>query len=227
MPNLDDQDRVTYAGNGTDRGRSIRWELIENAARAEAKLTIEVNSSGVKYPALFPLSSLSKPSILEEDWIVAPAVAATGGSKQSWMCINTKSDQFDRIGRVADKAIKMPRLFDVRVPMGNANYGLIHLLAGHTNNMRKFMGTTNQAQSPQDEGYRTMQGIQMGLLERLGLRELKEIRHAIVGSKWMFSGKNGALLVTKKMPDGTFWVTTLYEKNGASKDKLIWKRKVG
>lgn len=132
--------------------------------------------------------------------MVVPAIAATGGTKQSCMCLNTKSDQFDRVGRLVSTTIKMPRLFDIRVPMGNAKYGLIHLLARHTNNMRKFMGTTNQASGPADEGYRTMQGM----MERLELEQLQEIGYAFVGSKWMFSGKHGALPVTKKCRTARF-----------------------
>ena len=119
-----------------------------------------------------------------------------------------------------------PAMFEVECELGDANFGLIHLLAGHTKDMRGYMGTANLAMAAEDEGYRTTQGIHAGIAYCLNIANLEMILYGGLG-KWIFVGKGGAFLVTDGLMGGTLKVTSFYKRAHGpnSSDKVYWKRK--
>ena len=111
--------------------------------------------------------------------------------------------------------------------LGNGRYGLIHLLAGHDDDMRGWMGNANPTQNQGDQGYRTIQGVQVGLMKRLAIAELQEIRRD-VGNKWLFIGKDGACLVATQAAGKPYLtITTFYKSAGrvGGDSAIYWQRK--
>lgn len=226
-PALNDADQNIYTGAGTDRGRAISWTVTLNEAQQQVAINLTIGTQAFGRPALMHSGQLSRAGLLEEKWLVSPSTAAVAGSPNCWMRMPSRSEQLQRLGSFHKIiGITPPAVFEVECQLGNAHFGLIHLLAGHTNAMRGYIGTDNPAQDVGDEGYRTIQGVQAGIAHCLNIANLQMILYGGVG-KWIFVGKGGAFLVTDGLMGGSLKVTTFYKKTGAinATDKLYWKRR--
>ncbi|MFO1161821.1 MAG: hypothetical protein U1E60_23495 [Reyranellaceae bacterium] len=225
-PVLDTSDAPIYAGNGIDRGRLIAWNVRQNLALQQVSIAVTVDGSAFARPALLHATLMQRVGVLEEDWPIWPPIRLPQAAADCWMQL-ARDERLSRLGTFSSlPGVALPASFNVCMTLGNAHFGLIHLLAGHTKTMRSMIGNNNLAQDEVDEGYRTVQGIQAGIIDCMKISELREIRYGGAG-KWLFFGKDDACLVTDGLIGGTLKITTFYKKaEGPNKsDALYWKRK--
>jgi hypothetical protein len=218
---LTDSFNVLYDGAGENHGQMVHYSVSENPAKAVVQIDYTVGSSNNRTIA-FHNSLLSK-SGQPKYWLVKPAFGG-GATPFAWATLVMKDLPE---GSVVTKPPKAPDAFNIVMPLGAHDFGLIHLLAGHLKDARNLMGTANPARSPEDEVYRTTQGVQKGIVDALSPRGLNAVAldEPPAGS-WVFLGANDVKLVVRKQSSSDYSVTTMF-KGGRlrNKDGVAWKRK--
>lgn len=219
-------DVVVYVGNGVSHGRALDWTVYRNQAQAEVRIVWTVGASNPR-EARMHISMLDRAGILEQNWIVLPPYAATGGHEACWLRMPSRSDQMDRLGTFHPIAWAgpPPAVFDIRMCLGNAGFGLIHMLAGHVDDMRRWTEAVPNVPGDGMQAHRTLQALHFGLTELLTLGNLREIRRD-VGDTWIFVGADDACLVCTRAPNALhLTVTTFYRRMREAKGSLYWKRR--
>jgi len=228
-PALNNADVVFDQGHDTHHGRALDWTVYCNTAKAEVRLLWTVGGSNQREARLH-LSMLKQNAASAEESRIFPPFTTPGRHRACWLWLPSRGEPLQNIGTfhtIGWASTPPPPAFEIRMRLGTGRWGLIHLLVGHADDMRGWMGTANPTQNAGDQGYRTVQGVQRGLMERLAVGQLKQIRRDI-GDKWLFIGKDGACLVATQAAGKSYLtVTTFYKSAGqvGGSSAIYWQRK--
>jgi hypothetical protein len=220
-------DVVVCFGTGVSHGRALDWRVFRNQAQAEVRIVWTVGTSNER-EARMHISLLDRVGALESHWKVLPPFRIAGCSAETWLTLPSRSDPMERIGTFHQIAWAgpPPTQFDIRMCLGNAAFGLIHMLAGHVDDMRRWTESVIQVEGEGMQAYRTMQALHVGVNELLALKNLREIRRDI-GDVWIFVGADDACLVCTRAPNAAYLsVTTMYRRTRQAKGDLYWKRRL-
>ena len=215
-----------YAGNGIHHGRILDWRVYRNEADAEVRIAWTVGGSNPR-EARMHISMLARAGVIQKSWGVLPPFRQAGTSPACWLSMPSRSDRLEWLGafHTLPDNLAPPATFDIRMCLGNAKFGLIHVLAGHVDDMRRWTSGVANVQGEAMQAYRTILGLHRGLTELLSLSALQEIRRDD-GDKWIFVGADDACLVCTRAPNAAYLtVTTLYRREGSPKGKPYWTRR--
>jgi len=213
-----------YGGDGPNPGHPhVTWALSRNAAQAAWTLQLFLGQQrGGNWDSVltarFHQGLLTQRGGSEKDWLVSPP--AQTGAPDVWMSLDTRRLPAGRVNRFANQG---HRTFNFVVKLGNAQFGLIHLLAGHQSTVRKaaksqVFGTGD----PRDETFRTMSLLQAGL-QRFSPQNVHEIVEA-GNRKWLLSGRDCGFLVVREEGNDTYSVTTTYNRRVGGGGQTWFKR---
>ncbi|MCU0906720.1 MAG: hypothetical protein MUF73_04560 [Rhodobacteraceae bacterium] len=218
---------LIYYGMATSHGRPLSWLVYRNPAQAEVRITWSVDGSNIR-EARMHIDLLGRVGANESNWIVRPPFRITGCSTDTWLSLPSRTDGMERIGtfHTVAWAGPPPATFDVRMCLGHAGFGLIHMLAGHVDAMRRWTTAVANVEGEGMQAYRTMQALHFGISELLALGNLREIRRD-VGGVWIFVGADDICLVCTQAGNAAFLtVTTTYRRTRQARGELYWKRKL-
>jgi hypothetical protein len=114
----------------------------------------------------------------------------------NWLVLNPKSDQMQNLGTQLSNPPPLDAMMGLTLKLGNASFGLIHMIAGHHDDLRTLTGAgvaqvggSTPEQQAEMQQYRSYLAIQAGLQQCLGISSLQAIyQDATDPSKWIFVG---------------------------------------
>lgn len=229
LPTLADQDDVVFSGNGVHPWRgNVTYSVEKNDAQQHVIVRVGIPGRPDPYVVRFH-SSLLRGN--DADALLAPPFGT------SWHTLNTTSGQMNDVAAELSKPPTMDAQINFGLKLGNPGFGLIHIIAGHHQNLRTF--TRRVAQIPDTPGiedYRSYVALQAGLQECLGMSALQAIYQDTANiNKWIFVGlseANSVIVVTLRAGN-TYSLTTFYigaaagapAAVGGGQRKLAWKRR--
>lgn len=232
LPVLADNDAVIFHGNGNHGWRgNVAYRVARNEARQHA--IIEVTIPQRPQPYIVRLHS----GLLGGNNQNAPVTAPIGGGY--WHTLDTRADQMANLAQPLMNPIAMDAQMNFSLKLGNASFGLIHIIAGHHDDLRTLTGAgvaNAGGSSPETQQYRSFLAIQAGLQQCLGMASLQAIfRDATNANKWIFVGlwNQKAVIVVTQKDGGVYSLTTLYIGDpastpasiGSGQRRIAWKRK--
>lgn len=199
-------------GNHARLGR-VDYYLKKNEGQQDAILTVQVGaakSHKVRFHSALLTGNTSD-----------SRVNAPGGT--AWMVIEPKSDQMTALGATLTNPPAMDMKINLTVKIGTPLYGLVHIIAGHHDDLRTLTGAgvvqitipgedaAAKKQQRKMEQYRSFMAVQAGLQMCLSPSSLQAI-YKIDVQKWMFIGEFGGkcMLAVAQKNGPSYDITTLY-----------------
>lgn len=224
-PKLSSKAVAIYSGNGNNPGHGqVTWEISRNEAQMDMTIKImlgELRGGNYDSVQIFKMADglldTAQAGNKEDWWLNAPAKVAT--ERACWHEI----DLAVLLG--AGKPAGLPPKLEIGVKLGNAAYGLIHLLAGHAKSVRNVGPYSIQIEKdddPKDNIYHTLLSLQTGM-KRFATNDITQIYHDAAKDKLLIKGKySGLIVVTRMAGDPRFAITTLYNTSSPTFGNKIY-----
>ncbi|MGI4756298.1 MAG: hypothetical protein ACRYGF_05540 [Janthinobacterium lividum] len=223
-----DAEVVVVSGHGDhDRAGHLQYTLSKNEAKVDAKLEVKLDRKSTPYTVRLHPGLITGATSNSQ-------IAAPFGN--CWHTIQTKTDAMERGGVLITDPAPLPRAVKFGLKLGNAKFGLVHVMAGHFSDLRSF--TSGVAQVAGMEEYRSFLAMQSGLQACLSPESLQAMyRETDRADKYVFVGlwSGKAVIVATRFDaaDQRFDITTLYIGDpgkapapmGTRRYKTAWKRK--
>jgi hypothetical protein len=210
-PNIPNLEVAVYSGSGTNPGHGqVTWEITRNAARLDMTIKVMLGvkmggnwSSVQEFKLADGLLDRTQPGAKEDWWLNAPL--SPGGDKALW-----HSFKMDALVS-AHNLGTLPPTLEIGVKLGNAAFGLIHLLAGHASSVRNVGPYKVESSGDRsDDVYRTLLALQSGM-QRFKTESIREMYHDPIKDKLLIKGSDsGLIVVTRKPGDPRYAITTVY-----------------
>jgi len=232
VPNLPDDDAVIYQGNGDHGWRgNVGFRVMKNNAQAHVIIEVALPQRPLPYVVR------CHATLLNGNNANAPVSPPTGGGYRH--TINTRSDQMANLAQPLMNPIAMTAQMNFTLNLGHAGFGLIHVIAGHHDDLRTLTGAGVAmvgGGSPEMEQYRSFAAIQVGLQHCLSMASLQAIyQDTADASKWIFVGRWNAraVIVVTRRAGNVYSITTLYIGDqagapaavGGGHRSIAWKRR--
>ena len=210
---LSQAERLIYEGSGQNPGHgSIEWRITRNAAMADITIWIGIDKvagdyrSQLRFKMADGLIDVSQGGPQSDWWVKAPY--RTGPDALVWSAIDTNTLPLNKsgLGTLGGKVI------EIGVKLGDARFGLIHLLSGHNKSVRAVgHERIERTGDTRDDVYVTMLSLQAGLkrfsasnLVRIGSAEPTHNKLQLAGSD------TGFVVVTRTGAEDRYAITTVY-----------------
>jgi hypothetical protein len=156
-----------------------------------------------------------------------------GGDKKDWW-LNTPMPRYpdralwhriDLQGLVGPGRLGgAPASIDIGVKLGNAAFGVIHLLAGHAAAVRNTGPyTVVSTGDSRDDVYRTLLSLQSGM-QRFDNASIKQINYDAVTDKFLIKGTHSGLIaVTRSAGAPRYAATTVYNTSSPAFGNKIYE----
>lgn len=230
---VDPRDKVVHRDGGMDTtGRNVTFAVTFN--EAEGRYRIDITCNGTPMLASLAASQIRSRDGNPEDWTVEPPFAV--GERSAWATVD-----FSALGRLKtirypDSATPVPSRANFVMKLGAHYFGLIHLLAGHYGNTRRWIGKENPSRVPdiamptavqtaqidaardEQESYRTIQGIQRALSDGLAVSAIQRVVQSTQGKYLIYGmvkGEPAQFVVRRNGIE--FSITTMYINDNFSK----------
>lgn len=214
IPKLSNQDVVICSGSGMNPGHGkVTWEISRNAAKMDIIIELKLGeytggawSSQQTFKMVDGLLDTSQGGSQEDWWLRTPT--PRHADREVWHTIDLKS----LVGATALGS--MPPTIEIGVKLGNARFGLIHLLAGHAQAVRNVGPfTTATTDDRRDDVYRTVLCLQAGM-GRFAEDAIKLITYDATADKFLVKGSHsGLIVVTRTNGSARYAITTIYNAN--------------
>jgi hypothetical protein len=242
-----DEKQLVLSGTGRhgSTGNHVEYYLKKNEAQEDAILTVTV-ANRKPHKVRFHLSRLEGHigDITAESRIKAPFGA-------QWLTIEPKSDQMERLcatnlSSYYSQPPTMDSKINLSMKLGNVAYGLVHVVAGHHDDLRTLTGAgvltvtfggddaASKKMQKKFEQYRSFLAIQQALQSCLKPGQLQAIYKAD-DLKWIFVGlwQEKCLLVVTRKNGSNYDIITLYigpvgginAVSGYSNRRVAWRLK--
>lgn len=220
---LDDKKISIYKGSGKNPGHGwVKWEISRNPAKAVILIEIKLGQeTGGSYDSVqkFAMADglLDTPQNSEKEnwWLSAPLKRYA--SRQTWHEIDLRN----LIGR--SKPAGLPDTLQIGVKLGNAAFGLIHLLAGHASSVRASGPYKVLSTGGGDDVYRTMLLLQAGM-ERFKFDSILKITYDATLDKMLLKGSHSGLIVLQRIGNGPrFGITTMFNAGTTINGNVIYE----
>lgn len=211
-PRLSRAEVTIYEGAGQNPGHGmIDWTVSRNAAKADLTVRIGINKVGGAYGSLLfykaadGLIDNPQPGQKEDWWVTAPGRVTA--DKHVWFALDTTKLPLDR----SRLAVLPDPVIRIGVKLGNAAFGLIHLLSGHNKSVRAVGSHKVETSGDRrDDIYVTILSLQTGL-KRFAPENLKSIRSDPTHTKLQLKGSDSGFVVLTRQPGATrYSITTIY-----------------
>lgn len=214
-----------YSGSGNNPGHGlVTWRISRNAARADMTIVLNLgqNRGGAydstqSFKMADGLLDTAQGGNKENWWLNAPM--HTGGDKAVWHSFNLQA----LLGPAGLGTL--PASLDIGVKLGNAAFGMIHLLAGHAASVRnvgphKVFSTGDQ----RDDVYRTLLSLQSGM-KRFETDQINQMFFDATADKLLIRGSHSGLIVVTRRPGSPrFAITTVYNTGAPTFGTKIYER---
>ena len=207
------QDQPVYSGSGMNPGHGkVTWTITRNIAQMELTILLQfgdfiANSwTSVKRFRMIDGTLALAQAGQKCDWWLGPPSPRLPNS-EVW-------HSFSLVNLVGPAGLGgAPGVIDIGVKLGNAAFGLVHLLAGHSDSILKI-GTHTVATSdiPKDNEWRAIVSLQSGMA-RFDAAAIKRINYDVAEDKFLIQGDFSGFIVIRRLPgEPRYAVTTLYNK---------------
>ena len=226
LPPLSQADIPVYSGSGNNPGHGpghgpVTWEITRNAARMDItiKIMLGVKTGGAwnsvqEFKLIDRLLDTTQPAVSKEDWWLKAPVSP-GNDMELW-----HSFKLDTLVGATNLGT-LPATIQIGVQLGNAAWGLIHLLAGHADAVRNIGPYTIEAFGDNKvDVYRTMLSLQSGM-RRFDNASITHIYHDPTKNKLLIKGSNAGMIVvtqTNAQINGSplYSITTIYNTQASA-----------
>jgi hypothetical protein len=211
---LPDVDAPIYNGWGMNPGHGkVTWEIFHNLAKMELTIVLKFGD--------FVANSWD--SVKRFRMVDGTLNLGQGGNRRDWWLgspfkANPNIEvwhSFSLINLVGPAGLGgAPGVIDIGVKLGDAVFGLIHLLSGHSDSILKIGTlTVTKADIPKDNELRTIVSLQAGMA-RFDEASIRRIRYDVTEDKFLIEGAFSGFIVLRRMPgDPRYAITTMYNKN--------------
>ena len=213
-PALANADVPIYAGWGINPGHGkVTWDICRNAAKMEMTILLNFGdfianawASTKRFRMIDGLLDLAQGGNKRDWWLGTPMPRFP--SKLVW-------HSFSLVNLVGPAGLGgAPAVIDIGVKLGDAAFGLIHLLSGHPDAVLKI-GDNPVASSqdiPKDNELRAIVSLQAGM-PRFTEDRIRRVNYDPVEDKFLIQGAFSGFIVIRRLPgDPRYAVTTLYNK---------------
>ena len=209
----------------------MTWDITRNAQQMDItiKLMLGKKTAGVwdsvqEFKLIDRLLDTNQVAAPADWWLEAPV--SPGNHMELW-----HSFRLDALVGAANLGT-LPATIQIGVQLGNAAWGLIHLLAGHATAVRN-VGPDYDIQAfgkPQVDVYRTVLLLQSGM-RRFDNNSITHIYHDSTKNKLVIKGSNAGIIVVtqkNKVMNGSpvYSITTIYNADTAFGGNEIYRRQV-
>lgn len=225
LPKLSAAEVPLCSGSGNNPGHGqVTWTVTRNAAKAEVTITLNLGAkTGGQYDAthVFRLADgllqVGAPTDSENWWINAPFSSA-GGDKAVWHSLDLAS-----MATKTDPSFVLPAKIEIGVKLGNARFGLIHLLAGHARSVRNVGAYSIDTEGIKGvEAYVPMIALQSGM-RRFAREQITRINFDNAANKFLLQGQYSGLIVVTRTPGSPrYAITTLYNTTDTAFGKRVF-----
>lgn len=200
---------VIYEGSEMNPGHGlVTWKVSRSQRKAYIHFDIKLgHNQGGAYDSCLEfkmadgLLDVGQPDP-KCDWLVGPPMR--GATANVWHRIRL----IDLLG--GGKPASLPDTIDVVVKLGNAAFGLIHLLAGHSQAVRNIGPYTIPAQTDKDDNkYVTLLALQSGMA-RFENNYIRQINFDDGKRKLLIRGAHNGLIVLTEVQGSLWSLTTIY-----------------
>ncbi len=221
-----------YSGSGENSGHAdVTWDITRNAQQMDItiKLMLGKKTAGVwdseqEFKLIDRLLNTNQVAASPADWWLEAPVSP-GNHMELW-----HSFRLDTLVGGAANLGTLPATIQIGVQLGNAAWGLIHLLAGHAKAVRN-VGKEYDIEAFGEnkvDVYRTVLLLQSGM-RRFDNNSITHIYHTPAKNKLVIKGSNaGTIVVTQKnkLMNGSpvYSVTTIYNADKAFGGNEIYRR---
>jgi len=213
-----------YSGSGMNPGHGwVTWEIYRNPAKAVIMIEIMLGhkqggnwDSVQKFAMADGLLDTTQGGGKEGWWLSAPLKRYA--HRAIWHEINLKG----LMG--VTKPAKLPDTLQIGVKLGNAFFGLIHLLHGHASSVRAI-GDIEFAESTErsDDVFRTMLLLQAGM-QRFQFDSVQKISFDPTTDKMVIQGSHSGKIVLTRIGDGPrFGITTMFNTGHWDEKDVIYE----
>ena len=230
---VDPRDKVVHQGGGTDTtGRHVTFTVTFN--EAQGRYLIEITCNGAEMVASLVANQIRSTEGSPEEWIVEPPFSIPG--THAWANLDIGTLERLKSLRYPTGAARLPAKAPLVLKLGAHYFGLIHLLAGHYNNTRRWIGTQNPTRVPdiamptaqqaeqiaaaraEQESYRTIQGIQRALGDALAVSAIQKVVQGPQGKYQIYgmAGGEPAQIVVRRNGN-EFSIVTMYINDSFSR----------
>jgi len=211
---ISNADVPIYTGWGINPGHGkVTWEIYRNAAQMELTILLKFGdfianawNSVKKFRMVDGTLNLGQGGQKRDWWLGSPAPRYP--NPETW-------HSFSLVNLVGPGGLGgAPAVIDIGVKLGDAAFGLIHLLAGHSDAVVNI-GTDSVATStlPKDNELRAIVSLQVGL-RRFEEDQIKRINYDPIEDKFLLQGQFSGLIVLRRIPgDPRYAITTIYNNN--------------
>ena len=216
LPKLSAAEAPIYSGSGDNPGHDpVAWTITRNAAKAELTITLNLGAKTAgQYAAthIFKLADGLLQTGNENDqenwWINAPMTGA-GADKAVWHSLDLSAMATRDI-----EGIVLPAKIEIGVKLGNARYGLIHLLAGHSKSVRNVGTYSIDTKGIKGvEAYVPMIALQSGM-QRFAREQITRINYDSHRNKFLLQGQYSGLIVVTRTPGSPRYALTTHYNTG-------------
>jgi hypothetical protein len=225
LPKISSAEIAVYSGSGMNPGHEqVTWEITRNAAQMDMTIKLMLgyctagNWGSVKhFKVVDGLLNTSQGGAKEDWWLNAPLTVSA--DKALWHSFNLGA----LIG--AHNLGTLPATIEIGVKLGNAAFGLIHLLAGHDKAVRNVGPyTVASLGEANDDVYRTMLSLQSGM-RRFDNLTIAEIHHDPAKDKLLIKGtESGFIVVTRTAGSPRYAITTVYNTQSPTFGNKIYAK---
>lgn len=213
---ISNADVPIYAGWGINPGHSkVTWDIFRNAAKLELTIALKfgdfiANAWGsVKtFRMVDGTLNLGQGGLKQDWWLGSPTPRSA--NPEIW-------HSFSLVNLVGPGGLgAAPAVIDIGVKLGNAAFGLIHLLAGHSDSIVNIgtYSTMSSANAKENE-FRAIMSLQSGL-RRFDQDQIRRVNYDPIEDKFLLQGQFSGLIVLRRMPgDPRYAITTIFNKNPA------------
>lgn len=222
-PEISKAEVAIYSGSGMNPGHGlVTWEISRNALKMDMTVLLKLGQprggnydSRQEFKLADGLLDTSQSGNEENWWLNAPMT--TGTDKAVWYEV----DLSRLLG--AAKPAALPATLQIGVKLGNAAFGMIHLLAGHAKSVRNVgPHTVFTTGDRRDDIYRTLLSLQSGM-ERFKTESITQINYDAANDKLLINGANhGRIVVARRPGSPRFAITTIYNTSGPAFGNKIY-----